>query len=38
VLEGNGPQQFREKPMAEMPVPYEEVKRLFGDIDEHNVV
>jgi hypothetical protein len=24
--------------MAEMPVPYEEVKRLFGDIDEHNVV
>ena len=24
--------------MAEMPVPYEEVKRLFGDIDEHSVV
>ncbi len=24
--------------MAEMPIPYEEVKRLFGDINEHQVV
>jgi hypothetical protein len=24
--------------MAEMPVPYEEVKLLFGDINEHQVV
>ena len=24
--------------MTEMPVPYEEVKRLFGDINEHQVV
>jgi hypothetical protein len=24
--------------MAEMPIPSEEVKRLFGDIDAHNIV
>ena len=24
--------------MADMPIPYEEVKRLFGDINEHQVV
>ena len=24
--------------MAEIPIPYDEVKRLFGDINEHQVV
>jgi hypothetical protein len=32
------PQQFRENPMAETTVPFKEVKRLFGDIDDHHVV